>query len=120
MDRMHIIPPGRFRICRPGLASENNVDDSLTVVPRQCARGQLVQAVEAEVEAHANERTASKGENDCFASGRHKKKRCPKYGEPISNETGWHVHHVLPKAQGGTDNQANVMPLTLRCCTRFI
>jgi RNA-directed DNA polymerase len=43
------------------------------------------------------------------------KRRCPNCGEPITKETGWHVHHVLPKAQGGADNQANLMLLHPNC-----
>ena len=43
------------------------------------------------------------------------KQQCPNCGELITKETGWHVHHVLPKAQGGTDDQANLMLLHPNC-----
>jgi RNA-directed DNA polymerase len=43
------------------------------------------------------------------------KGRCPNCNELITKESGWHVHHVLPKAQGGTDNQANLMLLHPNC-----
>ena len=43
------------------------------------------------------------------------KQRCPNCGEPITMETGWHVHHILAKAQGGTDHQANLMLLHPNC-----
>jgi RNA-directed DNA polymerase len=41
--------------------------------------------------------------------------RCPNCDEPITKTTGWNVHHVLPKAQGGTDNLANLMLLHPNC-----
>ena len=43
------------------------------------------------------------------------KQRCPNCGEPITKETGWHVHHILAKAQGGTDHQANLKLLHPNC-----
>ncbi len=43
------------------------------------------------------------------------KGHCLNCDEPITKETGWHLHHILPKAQGGTDNQANLMLLHPNC-----
>lgn len=39
----------------------------------------------------------------------------PKTGE---GRTFWEVHHVLPKAEGGTDELANLATLCLRCHRR--
>ena len=41
--------------------------------------------------------------------------RCPNCHEPITKTTGWHVHHLLPKAQGGMDNLANLVLLHPNC-----
>ncbi|NJO32287.1 MAG: HNH endonuclease [Rhodospirillales bacterium] len=41
--------------------------------------------------------------------------RCPNCHETITKATGWHVHHSLPKAQGGMDNLANLMLLHPNC-----
>jgi RNA-directed DNA polymerase len=43
------------------------------------------------------------------------KQRCPNCGQLITKETGWNLHHILPKAEGGTDNQANLMLLHPNC-----
>ena len=40
---------------------------------------------------------------------------CPKCGEKITKETGWNLHHVLPKAQGGDDNLNNLELLHPNC-----
>ena len=41
--------------------------------------------------------------------------QCPQCREPISKESGWHVHRILPKAQGGTDQFSNLMLLHPNC-----
>ncbi|MGI9452162.1 MAG: HNH endonuclease signature motif containing protein [Geminicoccaceae bacterium] len=46
---------------------------------------------------------------------RAQKGKCPNCHEPITKNTGWHVHHILPKAQGGTDNLANLILLHPNC-----
>jgi RNA-directed DNA polymerase len=40
---------------------------------------------------------------------------CPKCGEKITKDTGWNLHHVLPKAQGGDDNMNNLELLHPNC-----
>jgi RNA-directed DNA polymerase len=40
---------------------------------------------------------------------------CPKCGEKITKETGWNLHHVLPKAQGGEDKMTNLELLHPNC-----
>ena len=41
--------------------------------------------------------------------------QCPQCREPISKESGWHVHRILPRAQGGTDQSSNLMLLHPNC-----
>ena len=41
--------------------------------------------------------------------------KCLKCGERITKESGWHVHHVLPKAQGGSDKSGNLVLLHPDC-----
>jgi len=41
--------------------------------------------------------------------------KCPNCGEHITKETGWHLHHILPKAQGGTDAMSNLVILHPNC-----
>ena len=40
---------------------------------------------------------------------------CPKCGEKITKETGWNLHHILPKAQGGSDTNTNLQLLHPNC-----
>ncbi|KXS30603.1 MAG: RNA-directed DNA polymerase (Reverse transcriptase) [Candidatus Gallionella acididurans] len=40
---------------------------------------------------------------------------CLKCGEKITKDTGWHLHHALPKAQGGDDNMSNLELLHPNC-----
>lgn len=41
--------------------------------------------------------------------------RCPECGEPITTETGWHIHHVLYRVHGGTDALPNLRLLHPNC-----
>ncbi len=41
--------------------------------------------------------------------------KCPQCLEPITKGSGWHVHHILPKAQGGSDKFSNLMLLHPNC-----
>jgi len=41
--------------------------------------------------------------------------KCPNCGEHITKETGWHLHHILPKAHGGTDAMSNLIILHPNC-----
>lgn len=40
---------------------------------------------------------------------------CPNCGERITKATGWHLHHILPKAQGGMDTTSNLVILHPNC-----
>jgi RNA-directed DNA polymerase len=41
--------------------------------------------------------------------------KCPACGLPISRETGWHSHHVIPKVLGGHDGATNRQLLHPEC-----
>ena len=41
--------------------------------------------------------------------------KCSQCLEPITKDSGWHVHHILPKAQGGSDEFSNLMLLHPNC-----
>ena len=41
--------------------------------------------------------------------------KCPKCGERITKEGGWNIHHILPKAQGGSDKSTNLVLLHPNC-----
>jgi RNA-directed DNA polymerase len=41
--------------------------------------------------------------------------RCPKCQELITTDTGWHVHHVIPRTQGGSDASSNLSLLHPNC-----
>ncbi|HLE17703.1 MAG TPA: group II intron reverse transcriptase/maturase, partial [Syntrophales bacterium] len=40
---------------------------------------------------------------------------CPTCYQPISKETGWNIHHIQPRCDGGKDNIANLMMLHPNC-----
>ena len=40
---------------------------------------------------------------------------CPECSELITSETGWHVHHVVPRVYGGNDNLSNLRLLHPNC-----
>jgi RNA-directed DNA polymerase len=42
-------------------------------------------------------------------------KECPICKEKITEETGWHVHHILPKSEGGKDNSSNLVLVHPNC-----
>ncbi len=42
-------------------------------------------------------------------------KECPNCHEKITEETGWHVHHILPKSEGGKDNISNLVLVHPNC-----
>ena len=41
--------------------------------------------------------------------------KCPICNQAISKETGWHVHHILEKAKGGSDIWSNLVMLHPNC-----
>lgn len=42
-------------------------------------------------------------------------KECPICQQKITQETGWHVHHILPKSEGGKDNVSNLVMVHPNC-----
>lgn len=42
-------------------------------------------------------------------------KRCPICEERITKESGWNVHHILPKSEGGKDNPSNLVMVHPNC-----
>ncbi|MGH8549884.1 MAG: HNH endonuclease signature motif containing protein [Methylococcales bacterium] len=42
-------------------------------------------------------------------------KECPICRQKITKETGWHVHHILPKSEGGKDNPSNLVTVHPNC-----
>jgi RNA-directed DNA polymerase len=42
-------------------------------------------------------------------------KRCPICEERITKDSGWHVHYILPKSEGGRDNPSNLVMVHLNC-----
>lgn len=44
--------------------------------------------------------------------------RCASCGHSITEETGWHVHHILPRQFGGTDVESNLTLLHPVCHTQ--
>jgi RNA-directed DNA polymerase len=42
-------------------------------------------------------------------------KRCPLCAERITQETGWQIHHLLPKSEGGKDNVSNLVLVHPNC-----
>lgn len=40
---------------------------------------------------------------------------CPNCYQRITRETGWHMHHVIPKSQGGSDKLTNLVLLHPGC-----
>jgi len=56
-----------------------------------------------------------KGRKQLLYLWRTQKGRCPNCYEKITKETGWNIHHFLPKAQGGTDSLLNLVLLHPNC-----
>jgi RNA-directed DNA polymerase len=42
-------------------------------------------------------------------------KPCPICGERITKDSGWNVHHLLPKSEGGKDNLSNLVLVHPTC-----
>jgi RNA-directed DNA polymerase len=42
-------------------------------------------------------------------------KECPICREKITEETGWNVHHIIPKSEGGGDNISNLVMMHPNC-----
>jgi RNA-directed DNA polymerase len=56
-----------------------------------------------------------KGKKQLLHLWRRQSGKCPKCSERITKDTGWHVHHILPKAHGGSDAPANLALLHPNC-----
>lgn len=41
--------------------------------------------------------------------------QCPTCGEPITKETGWHLHHIVRRTDGGGDEASNLALLHINC-----
>lgn len=41
--------------------------------------------------------------------------RCPNCNEPITRETGWHIHHIVWRSRGGSDQSSNLLMLHPNC-----
>ncbi|EJL2517796.1 HNH endonuclease, partial [Escherichia coli] len=55
------------------------------------------------------------GRNRIVAIWRKQKRRCPICGQSFSPETGWDIHHIVRKTQGGSDNLDNLVMLHPNC-----
>ncbi|NYZ89965.1 group II intron maturase-specific domain-containing protein, partial [Escherichia coli] len=42
-------------------------------------------------------------------------KHCPQCGQPITNQTGWNIHHRIRKVMGGSDELTNLELLHPNC-----
>jgi RNA-directed DNA polymerase len=42
-------------------------------------------------------------------------KECPMCKEKLTEETGWNIHHIVPRAEGGKDNPSNLVMLHPNC-----
>jgi RNA-directed DNA polymerase len=56
-----------------------------------------------------------KGKTKLLRLWRRQDKECPQCHERITKETGWHVHHILPKSEGGEENISNLVLLHPNC-----
>ena len=50
-----------------------------------------------------------------WASGKRQGSLCPRCKQPITQETGWNIHHVVKKVLGGKDELSNLMLLHPNC-----
>jgi RNA-directed DNA polymerase len=41
--------------------------------------------------------------------------KCPVCREPVTRDVGWEIHHVVPRASGGTNARANLVLLHPNC-----
>ena len=48
-------------------------------------------------------------------SGEEQEGKCPICNQKITKETGWHVHHIVYRVYGGTDNLSNLLLLHPNC-----
>lgn len=55
------------------------------------------------------------GRNRIIAIWRRQNERCPICEQLFSQETGWDIHHIVRKTQGGSDNLDNLVMLHPNC-----
>jgi RNA-directed DNA polymerase len=41
--------------------------------------------------------------------------KCPNCNQKITKDTGWNIHHILPKSEGGKDNLNNLVLVHPNC-----
>ncbi|WP_434124423.1 group II intron reverse transcriptase/maturase [Klebsiella variicola] len=58
---------------------------------------------------------SQQGQRKILAIWKRQGTQCPHCGQPISRETGWNIHHVLRKSQGGDDGLDNLILLHPNC-----
>jgi len=46
---------------------------------------------------------------------KNQRSRCPGCGERITTETGWNLHHIIRRVDGGTEELSNLMLLHPNC-----
>jgi RNA-directed DNA polymerase len=72
-------------------------------------------------EAYMEERLALQTTNSLRGKGRvlslwrSQDGQCPVCGEPITCDTGWHVHQVIYRSKGGSDHRDNLRLLHPNC-----
>lgn len=59
-----------------------------------------------------------KGRNKLINLWLQQGRRCPCCKELITSESGWHVHHIVRRVDGGNDGQANLVMLHPNCHAR--
>ncbi len=60
-------------------------------------------------------RASLMGKRKLYWMWQKQKGKCPRCGHSITKTTGWHVHHVVPKAAGGSDKVTNLLMLHPNC-----
>ena len=58
---------------------------------------------------------SQKGRKRLTAVWRRQKGRCPICEQSFSQETGWNIHHIVPKTHGGSDSLENLVMLHPNC-----
>jgi RNA-directed DNA polymerase len=56
-----------------------------------------------------------RGKGRIFSLWKSQDGRCPACKEPLTCDTGWHVHHVIYRAKGGSDHRDNLRLLHPNC-----
>jgi RNA-directed DNA polymerase len=59
--------------------------------------------------------TTLQGREKLLTIWKRQKGRCPICYQAVTRETGWDIHHVIPRAKGGGDRLSNLEMLHLNC-----